>query len=375
MSIDIQSISGVEKENIESNSLKDFLNKDIKIGAQFNLKKKQALYNDLYLLFHSGLDMKRVLELIVDEQKKKKDKAILDRIYQKVIKGEKLSEAFKAERDFSEYETFSLQIGEESGKLKEVLEHLKNYYQKRIEQKRQVTSALSYPIVVLCIALAAVTFMIGFVVPTFAKTFKTFDAELPAITAWLIEFSDNFTSYVFAFIISLLGSILLYQLFKEKEIVQRIKSNLALKTPFVGSILHLSKLTQFCENMKLLVSAKTSLIEALDLTSKMVKFYPIKKGLIDAQVQVMNGSGLSESLKSHKIFPSRMIYLLAVGEEVNKLEDIFSQLAELYGNELEHKSKILGSVLEPVLLVFIACLVGFIVIALYMPMFSLSDLI
>jgi type IV pilus assembly protein PilC len=372
MSININEISNQQKPNT---SIQDVLNKDIQIGARFNIKKKQSLYNDLFLLFNSGLDMKRVLELIVEEQKNKKEKEILNRIYQKVIKGETLSNAFAAEKDFTEYETFSLKIGEESGKLTEVLSHLKNYYQKRIEQKRQVASALSYPLVVLFIAIAAVTFMIGFVVPTFAKTFKTFNAELPGITKWLIAFSEDFSTYATICLVILVTITILYQYFKKHESVRKWKAKLILIIPFIGKIYYLSRLTQFCENMKLLVSAKTSLIESLELTSKMIDFYPVQFALKQSKIDIMKGSSLSESLKNFKIFPSRMVYLLAVGEEVNKLEEIFGQMGDLYASELEHKSKILGSVLEPILLIFIACLVGFIVIALYMPMFSLSELI
>lgn len=371
MGVNINNISTVRKEN----GLKEFLNKDIQIGAQFTLKKKQALFNDLYLLFHSGLDMKRVLELVVNEQKNKKDKALLNRVFEKVVSGTSLSEALGAERDFTEYEIYSIKIGEESGQLSEVLFHLKNYFQKRIEQKRLVTSALSYPVTVLGIAVAAVTFMIGFVVPTFADTFKTFGAELPGITKWLIGISDHFGFYAAVFFTVVSGGFIGYQLVKKKAVVKKWRDKFLLAVPFTGKIYHLSKLTQFCENMKLLIGARTSLIESLDLTGRMLDFDPIQSNMDAISLDVTNGKSLSKSLSNFKTFPSRMIYLIAVGEEVNKLEDIFGQLSELYGTELEHKSKILGNVLEPVLLLFIACLVGFIVVALYMPMFSLSELI
>lgn len=368
-------LENIAKQESSSGSIKDFLNKDIQIGPQITLKKKQALYNDLYLLFHSGLDMKRVLELIVKEQKNKKDKEILSRINQKVVSGISLSEALKAERDFTEYEIYSVKIGEESGKLKDVLFHLKNYYSKRIEQKRLVTSALSYPVTILIIAISSVTFMLGFVVPIFAETFKSFGAELPAITQWLIDFSGSFTTYAILTFIVVVGLIVTYQIVKKNEQVRKWKDRLLVKLPFTGRIYHLSKLTQFCENMKLLIGAKTSLIESLSLTGRMLNFYPIQNAMQQVNKDITNGINLSASLAKFSTFPSRMTYLIAVGEEVNKLEDIFSQLSELYGNELEHRSKILGSVLEPLLLIFIAFLVGFIVIALYMPMFSLSELI
>ena len=256
-----------------------------------------------------------------------------------------------------------------------MLFHLKNYFGKRIEQKRLVTSALSYPITVLGIAIAAVTFMIGFVVPTFAETFKTFGAELPGITKWLMDFSDNFSIYASVFFVTLVVLFLVYQSVKKKEVVKKWRDKVLVGIPFTGKIYHLSKLTQFCENMKLLIGARTSLMESLSLTGRMMDFYPIQSEIEKIKLDITNGESLSKSLGKVKTFPSRMIYLLAVGEEVNKLEDIFGQLGELYGTELEHKSKILGNVLEPVLLLFIACLVGFIVVALYMPMFSLSELI
>ncbi|MBI34105.1 MAG: general secretion pathway protein GspF [Flavobacteriales bacterium] len=368
------SIKNIAQPKSQSN-LKEFLNKDIQIGAQFNLKKKQSLFNDLYLLFHSGLDMKRVLELVVNEQKNKKDKALLERVYKKVVSGISLSQALSEEKDFTEYEVYSIKIGEESGQLSEVLFHLKNYFHKRIEQKRLVTSALSYPITILGIAVAAVTFMIGFVVPTFADTFKSFGAELPPVTRWLVQLSDDFGFYAIVFSLILIITFVGYQLVKSTDVVKMWKDRILLGIPFTGKIYHLGKLTQFCENMRLLIGAKTSLIEALNLTGRMSSFYPIQSNINRISFDVTNGVSLSNSLSKFKTFPSRMIYLIAVGEEVNKLEDIFGQLSELYGNELEHKSKILGNVLEPVLLLFIACLVGFIVIALYMPMFSLSELI
>ena len=368
-------IDNINQVTTKEGSLKDLLNKDIQIGSQFNLKKKQALFNDLHLLFHAGLDMKRVLELIVSEQKNKRDKELLNRIYEKVISGISLSEAFSQERDFSEYEVFSIKIGEESGRLSDVLFHLKNYYQKRIEQKRIVSSALMYPITTLLVAFSVVVVMIAFVVPTFAETFKTFGAKLPPLTQWLIDFSENFLLYTIIFTSSIGGLIITYQFVKKEDQVRKWKDNLLLRLPFTGHIYHLAKLTQFCENMKLLIGAKTSLIESLDLTGKMLTFYPIQSAIKQISLDITNGKTLNSSLSQFKIFPSRMTYLISVGEEVNQLENIFNQLSLLYGNELEHKSKTLGSVIGPFLLIFVAVIVGFIVAALYLPMFSLSELI
>ena len=373
MGLEVKNIK--QKESSSKSSLSDFLNKDIQLGKRFTNKKKQALYNDLFLLLNAGLDIKRVLELVVEEQSNEKEKVILTEVYNNVLKGESLSESIRRNKDFSEYEIYSIKIGEEAGKLSQVLSHLKDYYAKKIEQKRLITSALSYPVIVLLIAISAVTFMIGFVVPKFAATYKSFNADLPAVTQILVDFSDNFYLISMYFIVFLVSIFVLISVSNKKTWFKKFKASFFLSIPFIGNIIKLSKLTQFCQSMELLTSAKTPLIDSIDLTGRMLDFYPIKFALQEAKIDILNGMSLSKSLSKHKFFPTRMNYLLGVGEEVNKLEEIFNQLGELYGNELEHKSKVIGTVLEPVLLIFIAILVGFIVVALYMPMFSLSDLL
>lgn len=373
MALEVKNIKSISKES--KGSLNEFLNKDIQLTKRFTNKKKQALYNDLFLLLNAGLDIKRVLELVVEEQSNDKEKKVLTEVYNNVLKGVSLSESLGRNKDFSEYEIYSLKIGEEAGQLSKVLSHLRDYYAKKIEQKRLITSALSYPVIVLVIAISAVAFMIGFVVPKFTATYKSFNAELPPITQMLIDFSDNFDLIAMCFIGFLVLIVAIVIISKDKLWFKKLKAKILLSIPFIGDIIKLSKLTQFCQSMELLTSARTPLIDSIDLTGRMLDFYPVQKALIESKADILNGESLSKSLSKHSFFPSRMNYLLGVGEEVNKLEEIFKQLGALYSDELGHKSKVIGTVLEPVLLVFIAILVGFIVVALYMPMFSLSELL
>lgn len=357
----------------ESFNWSEFLNKDISFKKGISLKRKQALFNDLFLLINAGLDIKRVLELVTSEQKKKKDKELLNGIYQNVLTGGSLSEALSHSKVFDKYEVYCIKIGEESGRLASVLKHLAHFFEKKIEQKRVVTSALSYPVVVLCIAILAVVFMIGYVVPTFADTYNNFDAELPAITQWLVSFSASFPLYLSLFIGSILAIVFVFVFFKNHDWLRKFKAKFLLNIPFIGKIIRTSWLNQFCLSMHLLTNAKTPLIESLGLVKNMLDFYPLSKALAYTEDQIIKGKSLSKSFSEFSFFPSRMVYLINVGEEVNELEDIFHQLSVLYTKELEHKSKILGSVLEPVLLLFIGALVGFIVVAMYLPMFSLSE--
>lgn len=368
--------SNTKKDITTGSKLKELLNKDISFGrGGLSDKKKQAIFNDLHLLLEAGLDIKRVLELIVEEQKKKKDKEILEEIYKKVITGNSLSEAMEMSTYFTTYECYSVKIGEESGKLDEVLMHLRNHFEKKIDQKRQITSALSYPVLVMVVAFGAVAFMIGFVVPTFADTFKKLDIELPAVTKFIISLSDSFASIALGglAVFAVMGAF--YYLNKDKTWFQKGKAKVLLSLPVFGGILHLSYLTQFSQSMSLLLRAKTPLLDALGLIKKMINSYDLEQALDASKEEIMKGESLATTFSKYKIFPSRMIYLIGVGEEVNKLDGIFSQLAELYSKELEHRSKLLSTVIEPILIVFLGLIVGFILVAMYLPMFSITDML
>ena len=354
----------------------ELLNKDISFSSRgLPDKKKQAIFNDLHLLLHAGLDVKRVLELIVAEQKKAKEKAILEAIYQEVIQGSSLSEAMEKSSHFSVYECYSVKIGEESGKLDEVLLHLRNHFEKKIEQRRQIVSALSYPLIVMFVAFGAVAFMIGFVVPTFSDTFKKFDIELPAITRWIIAISNSFDQIMLVFAALVIGLLVFFKVNQAKPWFQKWLAKLLLRLPVFGRVLHLSYLTQFSQSMALLLSARTPLLDALDLIQKMINSYDLKQALEQGKAEILKGESLAKTMEAHKIFPSRMVYLVGVGEEVNKLDDIFSQLSELYSKELEHRSKLLSTVIEPILIVFLGLVVGFSLVAMYLPMFSITEML
>ncbi len=147
----------------------------------------------------AGVDIRTALELIRNEQEKNKIKKVFDQVIQQVVKGASLSEALQKSQQFSSYEYFSVQIGEETGKLIVVLKELATYYQKKIRQRRQIMGAITYPLVVLIVAFGAVTFMIAYVVPMFSDVFRRFGSDLPAVTRSVIVVSGFFKNISEAF--------------------------------------------------------------------------------------------------------------------------------------------------------------------------------
>src|ERR1700748_2736219 len=187
------------------------LNRDISFGSkELSDKKKEYLYLELSSLLQAGINLKSSFELITADQEKEKDKALFKTIQETVLNGTTFSQALQQTGKFSLYEVYSLQIGEETGKLIEVLQDLAKFYQNKIKQRRKIVSALTYPCVVLSTSLGAVFFMLKFVVPMFGDVFKRFGGHLPWITEKIIGVSqsmeDNF--YKFLIIVGLIiGSI------------------------------------------------------------------------------------------------------------------------------------------------------------------------
>lgn len=375
-SIDLNKIQKTKKsaENGEKKSVLDFLNKDIRfLGSAFGDKKKERFYSELYILLSAGVDIRSALELIEEEQTKEKDKLLFAKIKESVIAGNSLSVALQQAGVFSMYEFYSIHIGEESGRLAEILTELSVYFTKKIQQKRQLSSALSYPLVVFFASFGAIFFMMKFVVPMFSDVFKRFKGELPAFTRMIIRVSNLFEQYSLYFIIALLA-LTVFLVSQRKAIwLRKYGAQLILRTPIMKDMIAKIYLARFCQSMNLLISAKTPLITAIDLVKKMVDFYPIENSLTIIQEELLKGKPLYQSLSKFPIYNKRMISLLKVAEEVNQLDQMFARLSKQYTEEVEHQTSILGSLIEPVMIIFLGALVAVILVAMYLPLFQMGN--
>lgn len=367
-------VSSSKTENGPTSKKESIFNRDIQLFNTFNDKKKERFYMDLRILLMAGVDLKSALELIIEEQPKEKEKKFFEGIYQDVIKGKSLSESLKSTGKFSEYEYFSIEIGEESNRLNEVLEELMNYYADQAALKKQIISVLSYPSFVFVITIGLVYFMLTSVVPMFADVFKQFGSELPSLTLKVIYLSENFPFYAMMFSIFVIaaGAFVYWQ--KEEIWFRKSTSGFFLRIPKVGELIKLIYLSRFTQAMHLLLASKTPLVRSLELTERMIKFYPLQTAIKQMQEDVTKGKTLHAGMSAFSIFPKRMLSLIKVGEEVNQLETMLGKLSKQYNEELKYQTNIIGKIMEPMILLIIGCIVGVILVAMYMPMFNLSNL-
>jgi type IV pilus assembly protein PilC len=375
MAIDINTLKKVNPKPSETKgSWFDFLNKDIQLGGGgLNDKKKEAFYHELNILMVAGVDIRSTLHLIAKEQKTNKDKALFESIHDQVVAGATLSSALQQTGKFSSYEFYSIQIGEETGKLPVVLKELAEYFQQNIKLKRQLVSALTYPGIVLCTSFGAIFFMLNFIVPMFADIFKRFGGKLPAITAFIVSVSEFFSDwFILGFLLTTTMAILLYSQ-RKKYWFRNYSIRLVLATPILGSMVQKVYLARFCHSMSLLIASRIPLLRAMGLIKQMIGFLPIEESLSKIEKDILQGESLHKSMSAFPIYPGRMISLVKVGEEVNQLDNFFNKIAKQYTEDVEHQTGLISSMIEPFMIIFLGLIVGFILIAMYLPLFQLSN--
>lgn len=377
-SIDLQNY----KKNVQGKTtapktgggLVELLNRDISFGSkELSDKKKESLYLELSSLLQAGVNLKSSFELVTADLKNEKDKALYQAIQDDVLHGVSFSQALQKSGRFSLYEIFSLQIGEESGKLIEVLRDMAAFYKNKISQRRKIVSALTYPVVVMCTSFGAVFFMLKFVVPMFGDVFKRFGGQLPWITAKIIGISKGMQDYFPVFIFFLLTVIAFIFSVRKTEQYRRVTALVLLRIPVVGSLVQKIYLARFCNSMRLLINAQLPLLRSIALIRQMIGYYPIESSLQKVEDDIMSGRSLHESLQHFPVYPPKMIQLIKVGEETNQLDYFFEKVSEQYIEEVEFKTAALSSVMEPLIIIFLGLIVGLILVSMYLPLFQMSN--
>lgn len=327
------------------------------------------------MLLKAGITIKEALTLIIESFKKNNDKELIQKVYDDVINGSPFSEALKKQKGFSEYEYYSLQIGEETGTTARVCQELGDFYERKNEQRRIIISALTYPVIVISTAVLVVVFMLSYVVPMFQDIFKQNNMELPLLTQFIVKLSEMMKAYGGYLFILLIALISVPQFLKNNLEYKRIVHRIILKMPIIGAFITKVHLAQFTQAVSLLTTAKVPMLNSIQMVRKMIQFVPLQEALEKVELSILKGNSLSVSLMGNALFDNRIISLVKVAEETNQTEYVFKQLNEQYNQEVINQSKIMTTVLEPFIILFVGIIVAVLLIAMYLPMFQLSSAI
>lgn len=335
---------------------------------------KRTFFSQLQTLIRSGLSFSRAFELII-EGAKTKEKALYVRIFDEVVSGKELWRSLEADKAFTELDRSVVRIGEETGRLVDALEFLTDYYQKREEQKRMVTSALSYPIITLSIAVIVLVFMLLVVVPMFEHVYARMGGELPAITRQIIGMSESAPAVLGIMVLLGLSMYGVRHMFGSSDKYQSITSGIVMRLPLVSGLIRKYQVSRFSRIMHLLVSSDVPILQALYLMRGIITFYPYRQSIEEVCRMIEKGQTLTGGMdKYENLYGKRFLVLLKVGEETNSIEQMLLTQANDTNAELEHEIKQLNNIVEPFLILAIGIIVAFVLIAMYMPMFKLGTI-
>ena len=333
---------------------------------------KRTFFSQLQTLIRSGLSFSRAFELII-EGAKTKEKALYVRIFDEVVSGKELWRSLEADKAFTELDRSVVRIGEETGRLVDALEFLTDYYQKREEQKRMVTSALSYPIITLSIAIIVLVFMLLVVVPIFEQVYARMGGELPAITRQIIGMSESAPAVLGIMVLLGMSMYGVRHMFGSSDKYQSITSGIVMRLPLVSGLIRKYQVSRFSRIMHLLVSSDVPILQALYLMRGIITFYPYRQSIEEVCRMIEKGQTLTGGMdKYENLYGKRFLVLLKVGEETNSIEQMLLTQANDTNAELEHEIKQLNNIVEPFLILAIGIIVAFVLIAMYMPMFKMG---
>ncbi len=269
-----------------------------------------------------------------------------------------------------------VEAGESGGILEQLLDRLAIYQEKTVAIKQKIKGALTYPIAVLVVAFAVLAVIMIFVVPAFKDVFTSFGAELPAPTMFVIALSEFFVSYwylIFGVIGG--GTYFFFQSWKRSESMQRTMDRLLLKVPVFGDLMYKSAMARWTRTLATMFAAGVPLVEALDSVGGAAGNIVFAEATEKIQRDVSTGTALTASMQSTGIFPVMVLQMAGIGEESGSLDHMLGKAAEFYEEEVDEAVKSLSSLMEPFVIVILGTLIGGIVVAMYLPIFKLGQVV
>lgn len=323
-------------------------------------------------LIRAGVPIVRATSILRVQTESNVLKKALSQVEDDLKEGIAYSEAIKKHpRVFSNFFSSMALAGETSGNLEEALDQIGLQLQKQYDVKRKVISALTYPLVVSIVAIGVVAFLMVNVVPTFASIFGQLGGELPLITRIVVAVSDFIGAFWWLLLgLAILG-VLTFTWMLKRDRERFVIDGLLLKMPIFGTIVMKSQIALLTRSLAVLLQAAVPILTAIEITERIVSNRVIRKGLTEAREMMAQGVPLHEPLMRNANFPALMTQMIAVGEESGDLDSMLNEVAEFYETEVETTTDRLKSIIEPLLIVVLASVVGVIVISIVVPMFQI----
>ena len=353
------------------------LNREISFGTPRVKTKDLAVFaRQLATMVDAGLSLLRGLTILHDQTEHAGLKIALGNLKQAVESGHSLSSALAA--DPATYPPFMIHMtraGEAGGFLDGALKQIAETFEADVKLRGKVKSAMTYPVVVLIMALLMCVGMLLFIVPIFEKMFEDLGGELPLPTQVLVTLSNSMKFVLPVCAVAMVAGVAWWRKNGRKESVRRVVDPLKMKLPVFGDLFAKIALARFARNLSTLLGAGVPVLQSLEIVAETSGSTVIADALFDVRASVSQGEAMAAPLARHKIFPGMTVQMISSGEESGSVDQMLGRIAKFYDEEVEATTDALTSLIEPLMIAFLGVVVGGMIIALYMPMFSVFDLI
>ncbi|MCK5306050.1 MAG: type II secretion system F family protein [Candidatus Omnitrophica bacterium] len=330
----------------------------------------------LATMVSAGLPLIQGLEILVEQSEKRPFKSLISKVKEAVEGGSSLSEALsRYPRAFSTLFVNMISAGEASGMLDDILQRMASYLEETSKLQKKVKAALVYPVVITLTAAGITVFMLVQVVPSFAEIYSGFGANLPGPTQFLLLLSNLVTKWLLAFVLGIAAVIAGIFMFSKTEPGGLFIDGMLLRLPIAGKLIRKVSISRFSRTLSTLTKSGVSILTSLDIVAKTSGNKVIEKVVFKVLENVRGGESIAQPLASSGIFPPLVVKMVAVGEQTGSLEEMLLKVSDFYDAEVTAIVDGLTSLIEPVIIVVLGVIIGGIVIALYLPVFNIAELI
>jgi type IV pilus assembly protein PilC len=354
------------------------LNRDINIsfGSGVKLKDLAVTARQLATMINSGLSLVRALTILAQQTQNKALAKVLGEVRAEVESGSSLSAALaKHPKVFPPLMVNMCRAGEVGGFLDQTMLAVASNFESEVKLRGKIKSAMTYPVVVFAMAIIAVIGMLLFIVPIFTKLFSDLGGELPLPTRILVIASDVLKGGAPFFLVGIVAAIMVWARVRHKHGVRSAVDPLKLQVPIFGKLFQKVAISRFSRNLGTMIRSGVPILQALEIVGETSGNLVLERAAKDVQDSVRRGESLAKPLAQHRVFPPMLVQMLGVGEDTGAMDTMLEKIAEFYDQEVEATTEALTSLIEPLMIAVLGTVIGGMIVALYMPIFGVFDLI
>ena len=349
-----------------------------KMGSGVSTRDLAIFTRQFATMINAGLPLVQCLDILSKQTEKENFRAIIAQTMREVEAGTTLAEAMAKKENnkvFDELFVNMVEAGEAGGILDDILQRLATFIEKAEALKRKIQGAMVYPAVVMTVAILATAFMLIFIIPTFARMFTTFGGELPLPTKIVMGLSSFLRSLWWAILGVIVAVVFAIRRYYQTEPGRMKIDRLLLKIPVLGDVIRKGAVARFTRTLGTLISSGVPILTGLEITARTAGNRVIQEAIMAARASIREGETISAPLRQSNVFPPMVVQMISVGEETGALDDMLTRIADFYDSEVDTAVDSLTSLIEPIMIVFMGAVVGGMVIAMYLPMFKLINVV